>query len=94
MCKDNTERKESPNKETLLCCSANSWGKDSNRVEAERQIPKLKLLKNYFILMWHLPQKRNEGQYKEVSIFFNILQEFQYGKETVQTTTNDRLCEH
>jgi len=63
--------------------------KDSyNRVETEREIPKLELLKNYFILMWHLPQKRDEGQYKEVSIFFNNLQEFQYGKETVQTTTN------
>jgi len=43
MCKDNTERKESPNKETLLDYSANSWGKDSNRVETEREMPKLKL---------------------------------------------------
>ncbi len=65
MCKGNTERKESSNKETLLDYGANSWGKDSNRVETEREIPKLKL----FI-----------GKYKKrIRAPYEFLQEFQYG---------------
>lgn len=54
-----------------------------NRVETEREIPKLK-----FIMYSKAIGKQ---VYQAIGELHYILQEFQYGKETVQTTTSKSI---
>jgi hypothetical protein len=55
-----------------------------NRVETERVIPKLKL----FLLENLVNVQNKKVIFTLKRVKYEHLQEFQYGKETVQTTTN------
>ena len=64
------------------------WGSATyNRVETERQIPKLKL----FLLENLVNVQNKKVIFTLKRVKYEHLQEFQYGKETVQTTTNKEV---
>jgi len=84
MCKDYTERKWDKDKrqrETVIIRPCNSH----NRVETEREIPKLKFIV-YRNVKRSIQVNKQEGIAVEVHFLYYILQEFQYGTEAVRFT--------